>query len=312
MTENFGLILEDVKPQDWYYGGQGDFFTPLTSQKLIDTNDWSPWLPIVEYQNNNGFDRMACVTYSHENTVETIEYFKTGKRPNYSDRYIATLSGTTHQGNSVTKVFDTTREFGLVAEEALPDNATNWDEYYDNKKAEALISQGKKFLDKYDLYREFVPTYKKDVIFEALNHAPLQVIVKYDSGDGILNPVGNYNHSVMCFKAEYGKWWGIFDHYQQVIKKYDWNYEFGMILKPTLNLKTPPMFTPKNNELYMLVEGPEQKLAMGLDGKLVIYKEKVDTLINSSSRSGAWKPAVPLTLAKWNSVKHVDGKGNPV
>jgi hypothetical protein len=71
-----------------------------------------------------------------------------------------------------------------------------------------------------------------------------------------------------------------------------------------------PKFVPKNNELYLLVEGPEQKLAMGLDGRLVIYDNKVDALINAASRSKEYKVPVPLTMEMWDQAPKIDGRGN--
>jgi len=309
--ENFGYIPIEQKPSDWLFGGQGEFFSPLNSVKLIDDHNWFPWLPVVELQNNGSFDRMACVTFSDMNTLEIINRFKTGKELNWSDRYIAKLSGTTKQGNNVAIVFDTIREYGLIPESEWPDVGTSWDEYY-KTVPQSLIDEGKKFISKYDLYREYVPTSNKDAIFEALNYAPLQVIVKYCSGDGILNPVGNYNHAVTCYGAVYGEYWMIFDHYTQTLKKYAWGYEFGCIIKPTFNIKQPNMFKPENNFLYQLTQG-EGGFAMGLNGKLVIDStDKILASVIMRNGGDTIGKTRPLTLDAWNSVPHVNLKGEKI
>lgn len=309
--ENFGLIEVARKPQDWFIGGDGDFFSPLNSKPLITGNNWETWLPVVEYQNNGGFDRMACVTYSDMNTLEILHKKVAGVELNFSDRYIAKLSGTTKFGNSVDIVFDAIRKYGLVLESDWQDVNTNWDDYYKEVPAE-VITKGQKFLDKWDIYREYVATYKKDLIFEALNYAPLQVIVRYDSGDGLLNPTGKYNHAVTCFGAKYGEYWLIFDHYSQTVKKYAWEYEFGSIIKPTLKLKDIPMFKPENNHLYQLVQGLGG-FAMGLDGKLVIDDtDKILASVMMRTHGDTKDKTHPLTQADWDSVPHVNLKGEKI
>jgi hypothetical protein len=308
---NLGYIPAVITAEDWRIGGQGDFFSPVNSTALISGNNWEEWLPVIEYQNQAGFDRMACVTYSLMNCFEILNIQETGKELNFSDRYIAKLSNTSRQGNTLPAVFDEVRENGLVKESVWPDVLTDWDDYYKQVPAN-IIGSGKEFIKDYDVYREYVATYKKDLIFEALNHAPLQVIVEYASGDGILNPGQAYNHAVTCYGAKKNEYWLIYDHYTQTRKKYAWDYEFAAILKPTFKLKKPNMLKVKNGFMYLLVEGPTQKLGMGLDGALVVFADKVDCLINSSSRLKIFEPAIPVTLAQWSSVKKVDSKGKKI
>jgi len=304
---NYGYIEQEITHKDWFIGGQGGFFTPLNSKKLINFNNWEAWLPLVELQNNGGYDRMACVSYSLLNCLEILYIFHTKKEINFSDRFLAKASNTSKLGNSMSIVFDTVREKGLATESQWPDTKEGWNEYY-KPIPQNVYDEALKLLDDWDIYREYVATYNKKAIFEALNYAPLQVIVKYASGPGELNPVGKYDHAVTLYGAEYKKAWLIYDHYTQTRKRYAWDYEFGTVLKPTFKPKEKPMFKPQNNKLYLLVEGKEQILSMGIDGKLIIFPDKADAIINSASRSGAYQIPKPITLSDYNSVKKINSK----
>ena len=301
-TMNKGLLQEIRKPQDWIAGG----YTPLGGGGINPGGQWDHYLPVIEYQ-NKGFDKMACVTYSLLNTLEVLHLFKTGKERNFSDRFLATTSGTTRQGNYLSTVFDKARKFGLVDESVYPDVHTTWEDYY-KEIPNKIKEQALEFLNEWDLYREWIFPYQRDEILKGLDQTPLQVTVSYASGSGILYPQGVYNHAVMLYGYEPNSHWKIFDHYEGAIKRYDWDYEFGTILKPTLSNKYIPMKF-KQDYLYLLVEGKEQKLGMFLDGKMVIYDNKIDTLLNSSARLKRFEPAIPVTLRDWESVPRVNGKG---
>jgi len=72
------------------------------------------------------------------------------------------------------------------------------------------------------------------------------------------------------------------------------------------------MLKLKENHPYLLVEGKEQKLAVAINGRLVIYDDWSQTRENSASRANKFIPAIPLTLAQWNSVPKVNGKGETI
>jgi len=305
---NLGLLQEKALPTDMVSGE----FTPIVGGKINPGGQWDDYLPVAEFQNNNGFDRMACVTYSLENCLETVELCLTGIENNYSDRFLAKLSGTTHQGNYLSKVFDTILSTGLAKENDYPDDSMNWEEYYAEVPSDPL-TKAKEYNNNWNIYREWVTPYNKDNIIEALDYTPLQVTVRYASGDGILNPLGDYQHAVMCYGYVKNKYWKIFDHYTQTRKKYAWDYEFGTILKPTITLKDNHTYMKfEQNRLYLLIEGNEQKLSMFLDGNLVEFPTWSMTRENSNSRLGKWMAAVPVKLIDWNSVPHTNSKGEQI
>jgi len=303
--EYFGLINKPIDPQRWIYKSN----SPLLGGEINPTADWEQWLPVVEYQNLFGFDTMACVTYSFLNCIETLWKYQGNSERNFSDRFLATMSGTTHAGNTFDGVADGARRCGLVNESEYPHNATSWNEYY-QVISDAILAIGKKFLKEYEIKVEYVRTYRLDDILEALKSSPLQVTVKYASGDGLLNPIGEWNHAVTCYGYKMNEYWKIYDHYSQTKKKYAWNYEFGAINKFTLQQIKPTFMTVQDNVLYQLVEGLGG-FALGLDGRLII--DDVAKILaswevrNNGDTKGMTKA---VRQADWDSVVHCDLKGN--
>jgi len=304
-----GLILEQPKVSDWVVGG----FTPLGSKILNPRGIWMTPDP-VEYQAHWGFDRMACVSYSLLNCLEALHYYGNGHFINFSDRFLARASGTTKQGNHLSEVFDTARNLGLVTEDYYPDTDLGWNEYYKDIPKETY-NKAKEFLTEWSLYREWVDTQDKELIFNKLYEAPLQVTVLYSTGNGLLNPTSStgvkYNHAVMLYGAKWKEYWMIFDHYEQVYKKYAWDYEFGTILKPSL-IKKLNNYMFKKDHAYQLVQGEGQKTGLYIEDKGLYIGDSVDVLVNSAMRlkTDYIPTPTPVTLEMWNSVDKFDMSGN--
>ncbi len=162
--KNLGVIIQP-KVQDFIAG-------TLAYKVVNPTGNWTGFVPAGENQFSNHADSMACVTFSALNCIETQYRFFTGQNINFSDRFIAKLSGTTPQGNTVQNVLDAIRRYGLVLEEEwpTPKNFT-WDDYYTPIPPEVLAKA-----QKYDVSYEFGSIdYFKD-----LKQAPLQMIIVKD------------------------------------------------------------------------------------------------------------------------------------
>lgn len=291
--------MDEVKKiTDWTFGE----FTPIVSGQLVPLPDWSQYLPVVEYQNNYCYDRSNCSGFAVTNQIETLEYRLTHQQVNYSDRDLGARAGTTlKNGNYISKVFDTAREY-LVLERDWPDTP-NKDEYYITKNDLPKI--------KLELYREWVPTYNKKKIIEALLCSPLVVQCEYANGPGILNPSGNKGHIVMLFKAEECKYWEIFDHYTNSRKKYAWDYEFGAIMKATLIIDKVKTLM-KNNTLVQLVQG-QGGFGLFLDDKIIVddtAKVLASWLVRNNGKTEGMVKA--LTLEDWNKFDKIDLKGNNI
>jgi hypothetical protein len=301
----FGLINAEYRPTDWFFGG----FNPLHDRKTwqIDGN-WERYLPVVEYQNKHGFDRMACVSYSLLNCLEVQYARQTGKEINWSDRALAKMSGTEKWGNRLDTVFDTARHKGLVLEALWPDTDGGWDEYYKTIPS-TIFSTGEAFLSEFSLYREWVSPYRLDMIREALKEAPLQVTVKYASGNGLLNPKGTPDHAACLYNISDG--FEIFDHYLQTRKKYSLDYQFGNVLKPLLIKKTLTIMNINNNALVFKTQGAGYNFGIMIDGKLLIGKTD-DVIGVWTMRNKDFSNKVSVTLEDWDKLIHYDLKGNKI
>src|SRR3990167_1673984 len=121
--KNLGVIIQP-KASD-YYAGQ------LPYEVVNPIGVWHDFEPTSEMQKDHDTDTMACVTFSALNILETQYYFLTGQRINFSDRFIAKVSGTTQQGNTCQAVLDAIRHYGLVLESDYPTPTDfDWNEYY--------------------------------------------------------------------------------------------------------------------------------------------------------------------------------------
>jgi len=304
--KNLGLKIEDRKPQDWVVGE----FTPLLGGDTNPSGQWDNYLPVVELQNNGGFDRMACVSYALLNVIEVLHLHIARTEANFSDRFLAKISNTTHSGNYLGTVFDAARKNGLIREQDYPDVLTNWDDYY-KPLTQTLKDKASDLLVEWSMCREWILPQRRDDIIASLRQTPLQVTVAYAGGSGILNPVGNYNHSVMVYGYDKGKYWKIFDHYENVRKKYAWDYRFGSILKPTLKNKVIPMKI-KQNYIYQLVQGIGG-FALGLDDRLIIDDtDKIMASFIMRNNGDIKGKTIPLTQEMWDSVPHYNLKGEKI
>ena len=162
-VKNFGVVL-DSRDSDYLAG-------TLSYQEVNPMGDWTPYLPKTENQYSNMADSMACVSFSFLNCLETqLKFF--GIELDFSDRFLAKISGTTIHGNTLGKVADTFREFGCVLEPdwPKPENFT-WETFYSEIPQEI----NDKAL-KYSVNYEWVET-TVESLQRHLKHAPLQLVI---------------------------------------------------------------------------------------------------------------------------------------
>lgn len=181
MIENHGVILGQ-RPEDYQAGA----FTFVSYEVRNPSGDWRPYLVKREKQYGKE-DSLSCVSFSACSAIEIQEKFITGKEPNYSDRWIAKMSGTTREGNYLYKVGDTIRNLGLVSEEDYPASPNYTFDEFHSEIPEPLLSQlktkGRKWLEQWDVKTEFVTATKEEMI-KHLKHAPLQIVIP---GHAIVN-----------------------------------------------------------------------------------------------------------------------------
>jgi hypothetical protein len=191
----------------------GDFVlgssSPIKPAKISDGN-WSYYKPEHEKQ-NRGFETYACTLFSGLDCLETLfmyylhkgwipaddvnwlkenGYFKNGYI-NFSDRYPAQFADIeigkgTYQYKANNSILD-----HLIPEDMMSYDNNN---YYDlSKTTPAMEELAKEFK------RRFYPNWYwvEEKTEEALKSSPLQAVVPYADGAGILCPKNNYNHAIM-------------------------------------------------------------------------------------------------------------------
>jgi hypothetical protein len=207
--QNTGVLIGQ-RPSD-YVGGTLDY------KVRVPDGDWRPFLVKEEKQFSDNADTMGCVSFSANNSLEIQTKQQTGQEVNYSDRFLAKMSGTTLQGNYLYKVADTLRNIGIVTEAEYPTPSSyNWDSYY-APIDQAVISKAQKL----DVAYEWV---NRADFKHHLKHAPLQIIITEQ----------NPNHAVVLVAIE-GDTAYYFDTYPPYLKTIKLSSIYPNALKIVLN-----------------------------------------------------------------------------
>jgi hypothetical protein len=276
LDRNFGLIIPKPKPSDYVAGA----LTGITYQEVNPTGQWDNYLPLVEQQGGKYMDAMACVSFSATNALET-QLKQKGIDTNFSDRFVAKMSGTTHAGNSLETVADAIRHYGLVDETLWPyDRDTfDWDKYYESIPSE-VTTKGADWLRTYEVQYEWVSC-EKGSLMKHLKQAPLQITVKtcppWNTNDVILNcGTLQSNHAILLTGYVENEYWKIFDSYDPNNKKLEWNYYIPWALKYVVNKKANPILVKYEGKYLFRAQGQGQIYKV-VGGQLIyLSPEKVD------------------------------------
>lgn len=106
---------------------------------------------------------------------------------NYSDRWLAKLSGTTNQGNYLQTVADTVKRYGVVKQETWPASpGLSWDQYYAEPtpaERKILLAEGQEWLKTHQFDFGFIETSRSEMLKYILQ-SPLQIVIP---GHAIMN-----------------------------------------------------------------------------------------------------------------------------
>lgn len=246
--KNYGFIKPEIRPEDYVFGG----VTKLSAVELRPNGQWDDFLPEKELQERNGLETSNCTVFGSINILETLHRCLFNKEENWSERFIGVLADTTPAGNSVTKVMDTIRKQGMIPEKLLPfsDDIDEWDKYYAPKPmTEQFILIAKNWLTFYSVGYEWVFTTnsrnKISKLKDALRFSPIgvSVLAWYGPNEKGLyyKPESGSNHWCMIYGyVEEGpiKFWKCYDHYDNTIKKLEWNFDFDFAMRCVLQKKT--------------------------------------------------------------------------
>jgi len=253
---NSGLDLEKqeldlISNPKLFMGAVSNF--PIIKEDADWMNVWLQLTP--ETQFGAKLETMGCTGYGTSNILEMIWLWKFNKVINISDRALNKMSGTTRQGNSVDAPIDTIRHQGFLLEEEWSwDRETfDWDNYY-AAIPNSLLNKAKKRLNEWEFEHEYISTYDKNGIIEALKTSPIAgtVAAWYRGENGFYYDYGyKPNHmTVVIVGYKLNEYWICADSYpedfnfkdnptqQEFIKKLDWNYRFGSLKRYKISAKT--------------------------------------------------------------------------
>ncbi len=206
--------------------------------------NWAKYLPAIKNQKNGFFDSKGCTVFGTLNCLEALRNID-GSINVYSDRFTANVSGTDIKGNYPESVAESIAKYGLVDENELPfnDTVTNVKEFYSyNGKEQYLLSLGKDWANTHT-FKYWNVSKNAASIKENLQYSPLGISVfawsRNAEGLYIRPPVFKDNHFACLFGFVEGKYWLIYDSYDNNIKQLAWNYPFTKIFGYSIEDRKP-------------------------------------------------------------------------
>jgi hypothetical protein len=268
---NYGLLLEDLKPDDYRLGS-----SPLLKGVLQDNGQWDEFLPEDERQSGRRIETMACTCFSLLNCVEIMAKRKNLNIYNLSDRFSAKMSGCGTTGNLMSRVLDSVRKnHGAVNEEEWPSNIEdfNWSEFY-SSIPKSIQDKGLIFPNDFDLGYEAIWS-NPQVLKDNLRYSPLYVAgYAWYQSNGLYRSIGTPNHCFLIYGYEDGKYWKAYDSYAPFQKKLAWNFQITQPKVLTLNKKGETFNLAKIKEL--IDKGFRYLIRAGANGEF--YKLSTDGL----------------------------------
>lgn len=234
---NYGFIEREPPLGNWVLGEVGE-----PAQILQSNRDWTPYLPVVEHQIKNLWDSCGCVSFSAWNCLEILHKRLYGIEINKSDRFTVVHSGTIpDKGNYIDAVAECIRKHWSVDEQEYPFVGGQM-EYYKPLTPELEAKAQEQYTYTMNYRWADWAGCDPEVLWDALQYSPLQASVHTwgQIVDGVYQrpTTEQTNHLVTIFKGEYEKYWWIFDHYEQSIRKMAWNYYFGSAMTYSLKKKS--------------------------------------------------------------------------
>jgi hypothetical protein len=218
-----GFIYEQPKQEDFVFGDAS-----IDAPVLQPDGNWTAYLPKTELQNLNLIETYACASFGTLNCIEILLRRLYNFEDNFSDRYLAKISGTQYiRGNSPHTVAEIIRHNGAIDEHSWPFTAdvTTFERFYTTPPA-VLADEAKRFNEHYTLRHDYVPNDPTSMM-EALKYSPLGMSVygwtKLENG---LYAAGNGadTHWVCVYGYEKDIHWKVFDSYDNTFKMVEWKH----------------------------------------------------------------------------------------
>lgn len=231
---NHGYIPDIIQREDYVFGARP------TGKVLRPDRNWLTALPVFEQQSRGTLESMNCTNYSTINALETLLKAQHGITANYSERYTGVLTGTTEYGNSPHNVVEKMRRFtGMIPEERLPfnDSIKTWEQYYSGVGV-SHMAEGIAWLWKWKITHEWV---EEAGMKDALLFSPLGVAVQAWTKDGELYVrTGQDTHWCLIYGYRDKEYWLVYDTYDSMFKKLEWNYGFTRVKRYAITQRKAP------------------------------------------------------------------------
>lgn len=346
--QNTGVIVAD-NPLQWKAGAE----TGTAFRAVLPDGDWRPFMSNGERQTavvsgRNLLETNACMTFAaldslegfmnrdmasgamperHRDFLQQNGFLGPDGKLNYSDRFTAKMSGTTHDGNSFDGVYGSIRNHGLIPEAAwafpveriaqLSTEPQRWAEYY-AEIPQALKDQAKNWLKyfqvNYDLVRYPSSTGN---IAPWLQYSPLHILT------GVCPPWNTAETIKACSlpvqhgtaMTHVGATQDILDHYVPFEKHFALDYPIPYAVRVTVTYLTP------NEAPAPFVYDYQTNLRYGAPDNAAVHamQKGLQTAKNSSSKPymtvGLFGPYGPQTKAALGAfqtdhgIKDPDGQG---
>jgi len=200
--------------------------------KLLNDGNWDDYRTVHEIQNNP--ETWGCLLFSGLDCIEPLfmyhlrnhlipdEYVKWLTDNNYFiDGFINFSEAYNYQfadvkegtGTHIYKANDAIR-LGLI-----PESLYSFKDYFIDKKP--ITSEMNRLVKEFNK-RFIINWYWVEDINVAIKGSPIQGIVHFANGDGILKPEGKHDHAIMIYNQN--GYYSIDDSYIQRDKKYNKNY----------------------------------------------------------------------------------------
>ncbi len=326
------LILEPIQKQDYLFGGDNGIFNEV----LFKNGNCVKYLPSDERQKRYNCETFACASFAPCNVLETIfncliankrlidedvewlranGYFDAENKLNFSDRRIASLSGTTENGNTFKRPSDTIRHNGLIPEkmwEYPVSDKLKFSEYHKEpegdelRKIEALETEFKK---RFALNYEVV--FRNDFKM-ALHYSPLVIGVfawVYKNGFYV-NHYNKANHASMLAFSDFTAHLD-YDSYNPFIKRLDVNYKFHYYgYKWTVGVRVKKNYMKLcDKRRYVSIGALEKKYGFCKNGKLIVGdRDAILNLFIDENAGDIKGKVITVAEADYLSVPHYNLK----
>lgn len=228
---------------------------------------WQDYLPQGEQQ-NLGIEPEACTSFGTLNAVEMMARKQYNDHSLWSKRYLAYISGTTHQGNSPFTVKETLKHQGTVTENLWPYTKSDntWASFYEQPPA-SLHPMALEFPAHYLFDGTFIKADPQSLM-QALQYSPVGVAgFAWAQRNGLYySPNGTEPcHWFVIIDYVENQHWVIFDSYKPYIKQLAWDYVFSEPMQYSLNTNVQHMgaFQTFLTEMDNILVSVEKKVGLG-------------------------------------------------